>query len=435
MAAALAVCQWGRPAPRLLARPLQSVRLFLPGTVMGVPGSLAQPQTAVRCASHGPSTSVKKGGNRSLTRQSRRSSRRGRDAKRGAAADDGVLGGDSTGLTVDSEHDTLMGAYWSKERQVWFSRVKLDGEWVDLGTYETPEQAHDAYVYACEWHALDTSPDKDVPEKPVKKYIGVWYLTRSETFEAVVEHNGTEISGGEYATALEAAQAHDALARMYGGEAAATNFPPQDDYAAWVPPTTREKGSLAVPTLPGQPLTLDDVTSILQAEGGLQLAVYPTAGVHEHFEAMGVTHVLFVNGRTVGHMRRMGDHIVKALSRRGLRPGPDMHPHWAVEGREQEHWMAVDTGSLLVNIFEPRHREAMEIDAFYEDAAAGKPAPEVADFDQWVDDNPVPQAYLDLLEADEVEIERKYALKKLQQKAKKAKKAAQRARGRGAAGV
>ncbi len=349
----------------------------------------------------------------------------------GGGSSSGVLGGDSAGLVVDKEHSHLVGAYWSQSRKVWFSRAKLDGRMVDLGTFESPEQAHDAYVYATEWHDIDTSPQQDVAEKPVKKYVGVWYHTGPGTFEAVLEHNGQELSGGHYDTAEEAAAAHDALARMYAGDNAVTNFDATSEYADWVPPAATPKGDLAVPTKPGVPLTLEEIESILKSEGGFDMVTYDVREKFEHFVSMGVTHVVFVSGRTVGHMRRMGDHVVKAITRRRLRPGPGMAPNWGVEGRAQDHWMIVDTGAVWVSIFDPEHRAAAELDSHFRTARLGD-AEVIEDYDAWVEANPVPPAYQALLDRDEEEITRKYALKKLQKKAKAAKKAAKRP-GRGAA--
>jgi len=344
---------------------------------------------------------------------------------RASAPPGAALGGDSTDLVADKEHSHLVGAYWSQSRKVWFSRARLDGRMVDLGTYESPEQAHDAYVYATEWHAIDTSPQQDVAEKPVKKYVGVWYHTGPGTFEAVLEHNGQELSGGQYDTAEEAAAAHDALARMYAGDAAVTNFDAQSEYADWVPPVATPKGDLTVPTLPGVPLTLVEVEALLKCEGAFDLVTYDVRDKFEHFVSMGVTHVVFVSGRTVGHMRRMGDQIVKAITRRRLRPGPGMAPNWGVEGRAQDHWMIVDTGAVWVSIFDPEHRAAAELDAHFAGARLGD-AEVIEDYDAWVEANPVPPAYQALLDRDEEDIARKYALKKLQKKAKAVKKAAKR---------
>jgi ribosomal silencing factor RsfS len=305
---------------------------------------------------------------------------------------------------------------------------------MDLGTFETPEQAHDAFVYASEWHAIEHSPEQDVAEKPVKKYKGVWYHTGPATFEAVLEHNGQELSGGQYPTAEEAAAAYDALARMYAGEGADTNFDGASQYADWVAPTATPKGDLAVPTVPGAPLTLEEVESIVRSEGGVDVVTYDVREKFEHFVGMGVSHVVFVTGRTVGHMRRMGDHVIKAITRRRLRPGPGMAPNWGVEGRAQDHWMVVDTGAVWVSIFEAEHRAASGVDEHFATARLGDMDVDVEDYDAWVEANPIPDAYQALLDRDDEEIQAKYALKKLQKKAKAARKASKQRRPGGAPG-
>ena len=87
------------------------------------------------------------------------------------------------------------------------------------------------------------------------------------------------------------------------------------------------KCDLVTPTLPGVPLTLEEIESIVRSEGGLDVVTYNMRGKFEHFVSMGISHIVFVSGRTMGHMQQMSDHVVKATTHRLQRPGPGMAPN------------------------------------------------------------------------------------------------------------
>jgi hypothetical protein len=42
----------------------------------------------------------------------------------------------------------LMGATWSKASKKWQSGIKLNGKFIYLGSFETPEEAHATYISA-----------------------------------------------------------------------------------------------------------------------------------------------------------------------------------------------------------------------------------------------------------------------------------------------
>lgn len=145
------------------------------------------------------------------------------------------------------------------------------------------------------------------------KYKGVIQEGPGATlWEAVVSVNGKEISGGEYDTEEEAARAYDALARMYLGEDATTNFP-QDAYTSWVPPE-QVAHTGQIEAKPGVALSLEEVMEALRQERGVNVAAVDLRGKSDLAEAL-----VFVTGTSVAHMRRMADTISRAVS--GYRGG------------------------------------------------------------------------------------------------------------------
>ena len=80
---------------------------------------------------------------------------------------------------------------------------------------------------------VNTTPNhrlqkQKVPREQVAGFVGVWKRPpkggEDMVYEALLLVHGTRVSGGVYETPEEAAYAYDALARMYEGPSAATNF-------------------------------------------------------------------------------------------------------------------------------------------------------------------------------------------------------------------
>lgn len=205
--------------------------------------------------------------------------------------------------------------------------------------------------------------------------------------------DGRVVSGGEYETEDEAARAHDALLRMYGGDESLANFS-VDAYSAWVPPEDFVvTGSIA--TRPGEALTVDEIVAALRDERAVDVRVVPLAGRSDLAEAL-----IVATGRSVAHMRKLADLVARALRKRAL-PGVDA----GVEARDMDDWMIVDCGSVIVNIMDAETREALALEDFYEAMVEGQDPYAGMTYEEWLEANPIPDKWLARLERDEREME------------------------------
>lgn len=215
-------------------------------------------------------------------------------------------------------------------------------------------------------------------------------------YEAVIVVKGMQVSGGKYETAEEAARAFDALTRMYHGAEAETNFD-RDDVssaaaaAAWVPPTAEASHHIEVRL--GENLTVDEIVRALEAERGIDVTFLDLAGRSDLADFM-----VFVTGRSVSHMRKLGDMLVDALRKRRL---PDLDV--VLEGRDEDYWMVVDAGNIIVNIFDDEAREVFDIENFYANMKIDEDPWEGMSFEEWLEANPVPEKWIRRLERDEME--------------------------------
>lgn len=345
------------------------------------------------------------------------------------------LAGGSDAL-ADGHEDAprLKGAHFDKKSGKWKAVITVNRKKINLGTFDNPKDASDAYfaakaVYTDPYHGkrlreadtgvrevygsatADAKPRKarskatDVdaaggaavvleedgagdsddeldfagraaaagPPRTTSSYIGVIRDDPESNWEAVITVNGQEISGGEYESETEAARAYDALARMYQGADAKTNFA-VDANASWLPPDeVVHVGQIEVKV--GVPLTVAEVEAALKQERGIDVRTLDLAGKTDIAE-----HMVFVTGRDARHMGRMADMLSRALRKRKI-PGVDP----AVEARDMDDWMVVDAGNIIVNIMDADARECFDLENFYSNMKVGVDPWAGMTYDEWLE--------------------------------------------------
>jgi len=129
----------------------------------------------------------------------------------------------------------------------------------------------------------------------------------------------------------------------------------------------------------GQRLSPEEVVLALRDEGGVDVRVIDVSKKTSLAE-----HLIFVTGRTPSHMRRLADMVCRALRRRKLREW-DSVGRWEVENRNGDDWMAVDCGSMVVNVFEAGARAALDVEGIWSQDLPDRV--DVADVDAQIERN------------------------------------------------
>jgi len=289
-----------------------------------------------------------------------------------------------------------------------------------LGTFDSAKDASDAYVAASNVYSdvqrigrrrLRGRREGTASDKVSQGAVEVTGYAESKVYKGVhidptpgglglceavfVTKEGREVSGGEYESPEEAAKAYDALARMYLGDSAETNFP-IDPYTTWIPPEeVVHTGQIEVKV--GVPLTVEEITAALTQERAVDVRVVPLAGRSDLAETL-----IFATGRSVPHMKKMADMVARALRKRSL--NMEEVGGGGVEGRDAGDWMLVDCGNIVVNIMDAEAREVFDLEKMYENMEIGKDPYAGLSYEEWLDANPIPEKWLARLERDEEEL-------------------------------
>ena len=195
---------------------------------------------------------------------------------------------------------------------------------------------------------------------------------------ASIDVNGTAYRIGEYDTEGEAAHAWDewnalvasvdeqgeegagvalAAGEDDGGDASpneAWSPPADEDDAAWDAPMEDEDPAVLAATIGVEP-SLADVVRLLERHKAVDL-VSLDIGRRCDWAA----HMVIVTGRSLAHMRKMSDGLVTELKRREL---DELSP--SVEDRDDDEWMAVDAGDVIVHVFEEEARRRFDLESHW----------------------------------------------------------------------
>ncbi|KAG5191397.1 hypothetical protein JKP88DRAFT_204889 [Tribonema minus] len=117
-------------------------------------------------------------------------------------------------------------------------------------------------------------------------------------------------------------------------------------------------GSADIDVKPKVPLTVGEVVTALENNGGTDIRVVHLAGKSDLADAM-----IFCTGRSMRHMQRLSDVITYALKRRKLSHAPGIT---GAEGYDCDDWMIVDCWNLIVHVFEAKYRKELNLEARWE---------------------------------------------------------------------
>lgn len=130
------------------------------------------------------------------------------------------------------------GVYQPTGKRGWTSRIQVDGEYIGLGVYSTPEEAAIAYNHAAVFHRGEFAFTNDIqgwqdviPERRDELhatnssgYRGVSWSRAASQWIATICADGQKLYLGKFDDPIEAARAYDAAVRKYRGESAKVNF-------------------------------------------------------------------------------------------------------------------------------------------------------------------------------------------------------------------
>jgi ribosome-associated protein len=134
------------------------------------------------------------------------------------------------------------------------------------------------------------------------------------------------------------------------------NHVPIEKTWSWIPPrdNTDDESNEGIKTIPGQLLTSEEVIEALKAldaENIVHIPLNPKLDTISEF--------IIVSGRSLKHLRKMSEILVKALKKRNLRKAPG---YTGAEGGDGDEWIVVDCYNLAVHLMLPRTRQAINLE-------------------------------------------------------------------------
>lgn len=130
--------------------------------------------------------------------------------------------------------------------------------------------------------------------------------------------------------------------------------PAEEDDAVWDAPKEDEDPAVLAATIGVEPSVADVVRLLERHKAGDLVSL--DIGRRCDWAA----HMVIVTGRSLAHMRKMSDGLVAELKRREL---DELSP--SVEDRDDDEWMAVDAGGVIVHVFEEEARKRFDLESHW----------------------------------------------------------------------
>jgi len=114
-----------------------------------------------------------------------------------------------------------------------------------------------------------------------------------------------------------------------------------------------------VPLTRGKSLSIDEVIRIIDANAGFDLKAYSLSEQNMMGE-----YLVLASAKSTRHVRKIEREIKYYNKRRGLQLMPAMPPRRGTV--RSEDWIAIDTGTIIINIFLTQVREDLDLDQYWD---------------------------------------------------------------------
>jgi len=125
---------------------------------------------------------------------------------------------------------------------------------------------------------------------------------------------------------------------------------------SWIPPRDNidDESNESIKTIPGQLLTSEEVIEALKALDAENVVLIP---LNPKLDT--ISEFIIASGRSLKHLRKMSEIVVKALKKRNLRKAPG---YTGAEGGDGDEWIVVDCYNLAVHLMLPRTRHVINLE-------------------------------------------------------------------------